>query len=189
MNKDLFAAAPAVPYDPMFSKAWDDFDHTTGVVSYRYGLGKLTIYPPALTRRASILWVMQNPSRATAEDLDPTVRKCLAFSKQWGFQRVMVGNLFAMVSTDPKGLRSVDMPIPVGERNDAALERLAAMADRIMVAWGSDKVNAHRAPQVLELLRKHGDVYSLTVNKGGSPAHPLYEPYTAPCTIFAARAA
>ena len=46
-----------------------------------------------------------NPSTADATQDDPTIRRCVGFARQWGFDWLFMGNLYAYRSTDPKPLR------------------------------------------------------------------------------------
>jgi hypothetical protein len=42
-----------------------------------------------------MVFVMQNPSTATADADDPTIRKCIGFAKRHGYGGVSVRNVFA----------------------------------------------------------------------------------------------
>src|SRR5512133_2959068 len=66
-----------------------------------------------------VAFVMLNPSTADEARLDPTIRRCLGYAHAWGCGSFVVGNLFALRSTDPAALYRADDP--VGRANDAAL--------------------------------------------------------------------
>lgn len=115
----------------------------------------------------SIMWLMLNPSTADATVNDPTVRRCMGFSVQWGFGRMYVCNLYALRSPYPEDLWKVDDP--VGPDNDGWIA--STSADVIVCAWG---VNARpdRVRQVLGLLS--APAMCLGTTKDGFPRHPLY---------------
>lgn len=181
------------PYTPDFCEPWQDADEP-----YRYALGYPAYGLAGLSfniHDGTILWVMFNPSTATALQKDNTVKKVTEFTRRWGFGRFLVGNLYAHRGTDPKELVRLTREGKniVGPRNDEALERMARQASRIVVAWGglgslSKLLKAQeRQASVLHMLRRYGDIYSLTVNNDGSPAHPLFQAYETPLQTFAKR--
>jgi hypothetical protein len=143
------------------------FCHSDAVLStdgvYRYLLTRQW----AVGRR--VLWVMLNPSTADARVNDPTITRCIDFSKQWGFARLDVVNLFAFRATDPKELAFAKDP--VGSTNDWYIEEASAKADLTVVAWGAHAMAEDRAVAVLELLK---DPHHLGTTKSGAPRHPLY---------------
>jgi hypothetical protein len=132
----------------------------------------------------TVCWVMLNPSTADADQDDPTIRKCVGFSKAWGYKRLVVVNLFAWRSTDPKGLRSA--PDPIGDGNDHYIREASATADLVVCAWGANAPKngpwADRAFRVrLMLLGPQGrPIFHLGLTKGGQPSHPLMLPYSTP---------
>jgi hypothetical protein len=123
------------------------------------------------SRTSRVLFVMLNPSTADEHVLDPTVRKCVKWAKQWGFGALDVCNIFAWRSTDPKELYHI--PDPIGPENDRWIQQTAMMAAMVVVAWGKHGVLKRRGEEVARMLAKHKP-YCLGVNNDGSPVHPLY---------------
>jgi len=141
--------------------------------TYRYVLTRET-FP---RRTGNVLWVMLNPSTADAHDDDPTLRRCQSFTKSWGYDGLVVVNLFALRSTDPRKLR--DHPDPVGDANDWVIESLlgAVGVDLVVAAWGVGGKRRHRAAAVIAMAAAaNRALYVLGVTKDGSPRHPLYVP-------------
>lgn len=137
---------------------------------YRYSLSR-----EWLIGDGTLLFLMLNPSTADAIANDPTVTRCIGFAHTWGFQRLLVGNIFALRSTDPAALLTHDDPI--GPENDEWLARLVGEADQVVVAWGAHAAVIDREPVVCELLNAAGaDVTCLRKTAGGHPGHPLYIP-------------
>ncbi|MCV7255651.1 DUF1643 domain-containing protein [Mycobacterium hackensackense] len=122
-----------------------------------------------------LAWVMLNPSTADGSTNDPTIRRCIAFAKAWGFGGITVVNLYALRATDPKQLwQHAD---PVGPDNDAELANVAECYSLVMLAWGSNAAPG-RAADVLRILSRvydrSGKLAVLGWTKGGQPRHPLY---------------
>lgn len=123
-------------------------------------------------------WIMLNPSLADEHRLDPTLRKCLGFSKRWGHGGMLIANLFALVTPYPVKLRGAEDP--VGVENDAHLRGVLLEHQRVVVAWGRVPMwAARRAAAVAALLGGH-DVWCLGETGDGGPRHPLYVPYDTP---------
>ena len=121
-------------------------------------------------RLGTVLFVMLNPSTADATVDDATVERCIGYAMRWGYGTLLVGNLFALRSTDPKKLRRVSDP--VGPGNDAALKGLVERADLVVAAWGAHGALRDRDRHVLDLLEVQWHVLAET--KAGQPRHPLY---------------
>src|SRR5690606_28062074 len=111
-------------------------------------------------------------------DNDPTVERCQRRAERWGYGGLIVTNIFAFRSTDPRGLKIDD---PIGEGNDAAIVDAATESRLIVCAWGKHGVLHGRGNAVLELLRNHKRIKdklrALKVGKSSYPMHPLYLPY------------
>jgi hypothetical protein len=142
--------------------------------TYRYRLWREWAWPKEIGRTPRFaLFIMLNPSKADEEVLDPTVRRCVKFARAWGFDGLEVCNLFALRSTDPKPLYTVDDP--VGPDNDRIILERAAAASLVVLAWGNHgRLNA-RGKVVRELL--FGALIQpkwFRLTKHGEPEHPLY---------------
>lgn len=131
--------------------------------------------------RPAVAWIMLNPSTATATVDDPTIRRVVCFSRDWGFGSVDVVNLFAQRATHPGELR--ESPAPVGPGNDEAIVSAVSSADVVMAAWG----NHGRLPNPVTGLSRAGEVLELIGNgvvplrclgatRQHQPRHPLYMP-------------
>ena len=132
------------------------------------------VWKPRRPRLCNFL--MLNPSIADEDVVDPTVAKCKQFAHIWGYDGLIVTNLFAFVSTDPQGLYS-NRDI-VGEYNDEAIQTAAQEAEVTVCAWGTHGSHHRRANYVLDTLLKGFDLFALEINNDGSPKHPLYVSYT-----------
>lgn len=137
---------------------------------YRYELRRRCSHHPG----PEVCWVMLNPSIADAETDDHTIRVCRGFSMRWGFSSLVVVNLFAYRSTDPKTLRRV--PDPIGPDNDGAIAYAAGMADLIVCAWGNHGRLLNRAALVTQSLATRYRLYCLATSKAGNPKHPARMP-------------
>ncbi len=139
---------------------------------YRY---VLTRHIPQLVRHVKpCLFVMLNPSKATAELDDPTICRCMGFADTWKCTSLTVVNLYALRATDPKELAR--HPSPIGADNDKHLsEQLEAHWNTgvVVVAWGANKAARHHK-LINTMTTLSGKVSCLGINKDGSPKHPLY---------------
>lgn len=137
---------------------------------YRYTLPRIA--NPSTADRLC-LFVMLNPSTADDERNDPTVTRAITYSQAWGYDGLLVGNVYAWRSTDPRALRAAEDP--VGAENDYYLGLMAAISSTIVCAWGNHCAPA-RAAAVRSLMSNFQPLHYLRLNKGGSPCHPLYLP-------------
>jgi hypothetical protein len=137
---------------------------------YRYALWRWWGQgPPRLPYLCAFICL--NPSTADASNNDPTVTRCIVFSKRWGFDGFAMLNLFAHRATDPKEMkRAIN---PVGPLNDDVIRYYAKAAGMTVAAWGAHGTHLGRNNAVLRLL-KGQRLYHLAVTKDGHPRHPLY---------------
>lgn len=135
---------------------------------YRYRLHRQL--QPAFDR--TCLFAMLNPSTADGLEDDNTIRRCIRFARDWGYDRLVVVNLFAWRATDPSELGRVDDPI--GPENDDWLAREARAAQLIVCAWGKPGELHQRAATVIDTVLAGHTLHALKLNADGSPRHPLY---------------
>ena len=120
-----------------------------------------------------VLFIMLNPSSAGANVDDATIWRCMSFAARWGKGGIVVGNLFALRSTDPKGL--FGHRDPVGPENDGHLERLTGECETVVAGWGD---SARFAPEFQKRQACARDLLQdrmqcLGTNKDGTPRHPV----------------
>ncbi len=120
-----------------------------------------------------VQFVGLNPSTANEIDNDPTIRRCIAFAKFWGYGALSMTNLFAFRATDPAKLRTCRDPI--GPKNDEHLLAVATHANAIIAAWGTRGGLLNRDEKVIRLI---GNLQCFGVTRDGHPKHPLYLPKT-----------
>lgn len=126
---------------------------------------------------ATVLWIMLNPSTADAEVDDPTIRRCVGFSKEWGYGGLVVVNLFAFRATNPKHIPKG--PSAIGPGNDDTIRAEAAKASMIVAAWGGNKAADRRGGHIAAMLDAY-DVQCLGETKAEHPVHPLFLPAVTP---------
>lgn len=120
-----------------------------------------------------VMFIGLNPSTADETRDDPTVRRCIAFAKAWGFSNMCMTNLSAIRATDPRVmLAHLD---PVGPENDQLLIAMARVAGIVVAAWGVHGTHRGRGAQVRAMIP---GLHVLRLTKEGHPAHPLYLPKT-----------
>lgn len=129
------------------------------------------------THSGYVLWVMLNPSTADGATDDATIRRCVGFTRAWGYGWLKVGNLFAYRATDPRELQTERRwwANVVGPRNDGHLRQLAVDAALIVCAWGGGalKIDPRRAGEVITLLSGLRQPCYLALTARGDPGHPL----------------
>jgi len=197
--------APPATYWPPTSPACRKFEIRPGAppadvdeaVAYPRGatFSPCGTYRYTLTRRWAdgpnvLTWVMLNPSTATAEKDDATIRRCIGFSRLWGYAGLLVVNLFAFRATKPADLivhlrESGRTPGPDRVIEPENLSWIAAVARRpgpIVAAWGAW---ARRIPgidvelrRIRAMARNSGEWVCLGVTATGEPRHPLMVPYS-----------
>lgn len=119
------------------------------------------------------MFIGLNPSTADETNDDPTIRRCIAFAKSWGYSGLCMTNLFAYRSTDPDEMMA--QTDPIGIDNNIILRTIAEKACVIVAAWGVHGAHRRRGEIVIQMFP---NLHYLKLTKDGHPWHPLYLPKT-----------
>lgn len=117
-----------------------------------------------------VAFIGLNPSTADATLDDPTIRRCIGFAKRRDAGLLLMVNLFALRSTDPRALRT--HVAPVGPENDLWIERAMSVADIAIAAWGNGGLLLGRSDIISK--RYQGRLQAFEITNAKMPKHPLY---------------
>lgn len=143
--------------------------------NYRYRLERIWSKKPRPKLRL-VCWVMLNPSTADADEDDPTIRRCVGFAHRWGYDGIIVVNVFGLRTSFPEVLvaaRKLGVD-PAGRQNNVTIGHAVRDAELVICAWGTNA--GHRGVLLLRQLRYMCTPKHLGLNEDGSPKHPLYLP-------------
>lgn len=170
----MSAVAPLLPMQIRRSAELSDCGTYRWTLERRWGDG------PAC------LWIMLNPSTATAAVDDPTVRRVIWFSHRWGHPAARIVNLYPFRSPSPAELlRWLQSSVTAYEATGNAIwqaindnihrVRLESFdASAIVLAWGADPLGEDReARRILDGLSTRVPHYCLGTTKSGAPLHPM----------------
>lgn len=150
----------------MIDKARSDGAHFSRCRKYRYTLWRRWNFEGELRQ---VMFIGLNPSTADETKNDPTVRRCIRFAKDWGFDSLLMMNAFAFRATDPKVMKAQKKP--VGPGNDKAFAAQSSQVELIIAAWGTH-CSEDRELKICQTLNR--PVHCLGKTKAGRPKHPLY---------------
>ena len=148
---------------------------------YRFSLGYCAKSP--------LLCIGVNPSAATPEKLDPTIRSVERIAKNNSYDGWIMINLYPQRSTDPNMLHQ-KLSINIHQQNLYIIESILRKYDipEIWAAWGTLITKRDFLVTCLS------DIYELTLNKkwitfgpttkNGHPHHPLYLNANTPKSSF-----
>jgi hypothetical protein len=158
-----------------------------GAVTRRARISKCGKYRFALVRswdksKPFVMFMMLNPSTADAEKDDPTIRRCMAFAKVWGYGGICVGNLFPYRATDPSELLIADHVLPYDNFPGENLQWIGIMAkscELVICAWGNAHIlkkfwKKNIYEQYAPLKQFVTKLRYLELSKDNTPKHPLY---------------
>ena len=141
-------------------------------------------YRYLLTRKVqnnlrTVMFVMGNPSKADETHDDPTIRKCIEFTRRWGCGRLIVTNGSPLRATDPREVRKAGpMPDRVCRHNLQRIEYAVEYCEMIVIAYGEAGNTFGRGAYLAQRLSDLGlPLYHLGTTKRGNPRHPLMLSY------------
>lgn len=140
---------------------------------YRYTLERIWDHEGPVAN-----FLMLNPSTADEINNDPTIERQCRRVRRWGlnYGGVIVTNIFAWRSTDPRALYKLDDPI--GPENDDAIVEAAHRSQIVICAWGGTHGGLlGRGEAVRKRLAMFTTLHYLQMCDNGHPSHPLYLPY------------
>jgi hypothetical protein len=165
----------AVSHETVFSKCrlyrftlWRDFQCEL--------LPEPVITGGNISKDGYVQFIGLNPSTADEKINDPTIRRCIDFSKRWGYSSFCMTNIFPFRATDPEDMMRHDEPADIRIENAQHVERIAMGADLIICAWGKHGSHIKRGDKFIKHLRDVSKlkIHHLGLNTDGSPKHPLY---------------
>lgn len=142
------------------------FDPITSEPTHRHSLWRIWDRSQPLA-----MFIGLNPSTANGDTNDPTIESVIRLCKFNGYGGFYMMNCWSYISTDPKKL----CPEPEwDEENIQWLKKIAALCQDVVFAWGNFKVvGQHGKDRMLyELFPK---AKCISLNKNGTPGHPLFK--------------
>lgn len=131
-----------------------------------------------------IAFVGLNPSTADEQTDDPTIRRCIGFATDWGYDGIYMINLWAFRATEPKVLKEQTVKEAEGPQNRDWLVKVAERSISVVLAWGSHGNWRGQGKKIFELVADTVEPFSFGQNAGGEPKHPLYLRKDTPCKPF-----
>ncbi len=126
--------------------------------------------------RPAMMCIGLNPSTANEISDDPTITRMIKRADNSGYGALLMGNLFALVSTKPEALLT-DFDYAVGESTDKYLKQMIELSEVQLCGWGSFKPVWLRYEEVHKMLK---NPVCLGINSDSQPKHPLYIGYDVP---------
>lgn len=119
-----------------------------------------------------ILFIMINPSTATKDEDDKTIKKIMEISDKWNYGGVYVGNLYPYCSSKPSELKNIQIPDEIHKENMRHIQEMVSKCSLVVYAWGTKGPDERQQePEWLKNIVKK-DVYCINRSVKGVPMHP-----------------
>ncbi|MFD3448972.1 DUF1643 domain-containing protein [Microbacteriaceae bacterium 4G12] len=120
---------------------------------------------------STVTFILCNPSEGNELNADFTLRRCVNFSKDWGYGCVIVVNLFSQVTKNPKDL--VKPSKQEVEENNKYITQAVSESKLVVFGWGEiEKAYKTRVNEVKQLVPMHKQFYIKKAANGHYPRHP-----------------
>lgn len=148
---------------------------------YRYTLER--VWDETCDNRFVVIGL--NPSTADEKVDDPTIRRCVSFAQSSAEQLnrriggLIMLNLFAYRSTDPRVLCRLPNEAAIGEGNDYWIDQSLRWPGLklVVAAWGTRADNPSRINAIRRMIYfRSFKLWTFGLTKHGHPKHPLYLP-------------
>ena len=155
---------------------------------YRYAIGEIQDNPNKLLFCFGV-----NPSTATPQKLDPTVKRIEKIAKEHGYDSWIILNLCAQRSTDPDEMKKTQSLLTHQENIKiiATLLNEYRECSDILFAYGDLiakrkylKNNLYDIVRVIKSITYSGGCYCLGKTKSGNARHPLYQKTNTPFVSY-----
>lgn len=133
-----------------------------------------------------VCWVMLNPSTADHKKDDPTIKRCIHFTKLWGYGGFVVVNLYPFRSSSPAECKkwanwepSKDWGVrdDIYYHNQPIVVEHAKKSDLVVAAWGNNAWDLDYVDHLTDEIQSNEepwpDIYCLGTTNSGSPKHPM----------------
>lgn len=121
-----------------------------------------------------------NPSTASPEDLDPTMKRVKAFAESRGYDGYIMINLYPMRATNPDKMH-MEMNKEIMQKNLEYIKEVLSIENLdIWAAWGNLIEKRRYLKECLKSIAQIADTYQChwytmgELTKDGHPRHPLY---------------
>lgn len=172
-----------------------EYAHADAVIDGDHRLLLTRVWAEEGEEPKPILFHMLNPSTADGTEDDPTIRRCVGFAKDWGYNILHVTNMFSFRATNPNDLWHQKQSI-IHPGNLQVTINAMRMSKMLVCAWGDSitpkvvrsydvYLDAFRTAFESALVTGCKGPMCLSTTKSGAPGHPLYQPRDTKPKIFA----
>ena len=124
-----------------------------------------------------------NPSLATSNFDDQTVKRWKGFSQRNECSKFIVGNVFSYIT--PNVFELTQIQNPVSSSNEQHIEKIINEADILVPCWGSrykipSSLHFYLDQLLLKLKQSNKPVMCFGLTASGDPKHVLTLPYKTP---------